>query len=178
MNEIDSAIAIPTMYADCSFCVSRLLIAASISEFRTTNDATSIDTAITPITMMAIGSSPRMGFLRSTYSSCGLVVYPKTAKMNCEKNSPPQTTNIDRISLLIFGFSAISLSLSVGCVKFLLKPLPLVKVSVFAVKSEKFFVSTAFDDAAVFEDADLIGVLYRRDAMRDNERRPALANVA
>ena len=44
-----------------------------------------------------------------------------------------------------------------------------VQISVVAAVSNKFFVATLFDDLAIFEDDDAMGVANSGKAMRDDE---------
>src|SRR5437868_15538469 len=67
---------------------------------------------------------------------------------------------------------------SIGRFEFLFEKLAFVQVGVFAVEGDKLVVGAALDDPAVSQDADEVGVADGRDAVRNDQGRPAFANVA
>ena len=74
--------------------------------------------------------------------------------------------------------AALFLRKSCRRLEFFLKQLAFVEVGVFAVEGEELVVGAAFDDAAFGEDADEVGVADGRDAVRDDKRCAARADVA
>src|SRR4051812_21288448 len=76
------------------------------------------------------------------------------------------------------SMSAIGLRALRDFLDFFFQRLRAIQIGVVAVSGEQRVVRSSLHDAAVVNDDDVVGVLHRGDAVRDDERRPPLPNLS